>query len=311
MSVPKFQTGVNITRDEAINQILASIAIEELALSHILNAEGEKLQYILGTLEGSIPPEPATIDQVLQANDSVQSLLEAATYQQMFLKGKMSDALNAASKIGPMPDITIGANGNWFVNGADTGVIASGPAGATPYIGSNGNWWIETTDTGVSAQGVIGPAGPAGVAGPTGPTGPTLTGNAMSYSTTGSQTLIANATGAPIAFANADYSSAGFTANGNPATSFTVSTTGIYLAAYNIQFTTTPSGLLSTTLSVNGTHVTSTVLNAFATPYFRTLNIVSLNSGDIVELVGFTAGYDYATTISGNNATNLTLIQIA
>ena len=42
-------------RGLAVNQILSSIAMEGLALSHILNAEGEKLQYVLGTLhnEGS------------------------------------------------------------------------------------------------------------------------------------------------------------------------------------------------------------------------------------------------------------------
>jgi len=96
--MPKFPTDVNITRDDAINQILSSIAMEELALSHVLNAEGEKLQYILGTLEGSTPPEPATIDQVLKANDSVRRLLEAVTYQQMFLKAKMADALEAVKE---------------------------------------------------------------------------------------------------------------------------------------------------------------------------------------------------------------------
>ena len=93
MSMPKFPTETNITRDDAINQILSSIAMEELGLSHILNAEGEKLQYILGTLEGSIPPEQATIGQVLKANDSVRKLLETVTFQMMFLKSKMSDVL--------------------------------------------------------------------------------------------------------------------------------------------------------------------------------------------------------------------------
>ena len=60
MSLPSFPV-VNppIEREDAVNQILSSIAMEELGLSHILNAEGEKLQYILGTLPGlSGPPAP-------------------------------------------------------------------------------------------------------------------------------------------------------------------------------------------------------------------------------------------------------------
>ena len=43
-----------------MNQILSSIAMKELGLSHILNAEGEKLQYILGTLPGLIGPAGPT-----------------------------------------------------------------------------------------------------------------------------------------------------------------------------------------------------------------------------------------------------------
>ena len=42
----------SITREDVINQILSSIAYEELALSHILNAEAEKIEYILGILPG-------------------------------------------------------------------------------------------------------------------------------------------------------------------------------------------------------------------------------------------------------------------
>ncbi len=41
--------------------------MEKLGLSHILNAEGEKLQYILGTLPGLSGP-PATVSDVLAAN---------------------------------------------------------------------------------------------------------------------------------------------------------------------------------------------------------------------------------------------------
>ena len=47
MSLPSFPVSdPPIEREDAVNQILSSIAMEELGLSHILNAEGEKLQYM-------------------------------------------------------------------------------------------------------------------------------------------------------------------------------------------------------------------------------------------------------------------------
>lgn len=119
MSMPQFPNDtLNLTRDDVINQILSSIAMEELGLSHILNAEGEKLQYILGTLEGSTPPQPPTVQEVLQVNESVQKLLETTSYQQMFLKNKMSDALSASTMQGPT-----GATGATGSTGADAPII--------------------------------------------------------------------------------------------------------------------------------------------------------------------------------------------
>jgi PPE-repeat protein len=89
-----------IQREDAVNQILSSIAMEELGLSHILNAEGEKLQYILGTIPGLSGP-PATVSDVLAANESVRSMLETAVQNQLFLKSKMQGALAAAPMQGP------------------------------------------------------------------------------------------------------------------------------------------------------------------------------------------------------------------
>lgn len=102
MSMPAFpQNGANMTREEALTMIIASIAMEELALSHILNAEGEKLQYILGTLpggnSGSCPRD------VLAVNKSVTALVEAVTQNQMLLKNKLAQALEFCP-LPPPPD---------------------------------------------------------------------------------------------------------------------------------------------------------------------------------------------------------------
>lgn len=100
MSQPTFPlVDPPIGREDAVNYILASIAMEELGLSHILNTEGEKLQYILGTLPGLSGP-PATIEDVLAANESVRDLLDTAAQNQLFLKSKMQAALASSEMRG-------------------------------------------------------------------------------------------------------------------------------------------------------------------------------------------------------------------
>jgi hypothetical protein len=97
MSLPEFPLNPkNMTRDDVINQIISSIAMEELGLSHIINAEGEKLQYVLGTLSGASGLTP-TIDELLKVNESVQSTLSTSMQNQVFLQNKMSAALSAAT----------------------------------------------------------------------------------------------------------------------------------------------------------------------------------------------------------------------
>ena len=56
---------------------------------------------------------------------------------------------------GKAPEITVGENGNWFVDGVDTHHKAQGESGTTPEItvGSNGNWFVNGVDTNQKAQG--------------------------------------------------------------------------------------------------------------------------------------------------------------
>lgn len=111
MSQPSFPSNPDITRDDAVNQILSSIAMEELGLSHVINAEGEKLQYVLGTLPGTTGPA-ATIEDLLKTNESIQNLLQNASYNQLLLKSKMQQALSASEMVGPTgPTGLTGATG--------------------------------------------------------------------------------------------------------------------------------------------------------------------------------------------------------
>ena len=46
-SIPDITPKIELDREESLNLLLASIAMEEMGLAHILNTEGEKLQHIL------------------------------------------------------------------------------------------------------------------------------------------------------------------------------------------------------------------------------------------------------------------------
>ena len=100
MTMPTFpQNDPPLSREGSLNEIIASIAAEELSLSHILNAEGEKLQYVLGTLPGL--DEAASLDEVLQINQSVKDTLSGIVEQQMMLSAKLSAVLKAPAVPGP------------------------------------------------------------------------------------------------------------------------------------------------------------------------------------------------------------------
>ena len=68
-----------VRREDAANQILSSIAVEELSQSLILNAEGKKMQYILGTLAGGASGASMTI---VRLSDSLPLFSQAAGYRE-------------------------------------------------------------------------------------------------------------------------------------------------------------------------------------------------------------------------------------
>lgn len=95
-NLPQLTPRISLTRDDAVNMLLSSIAMEELALAHILNAEGEKIQYVLGTSTAAAAPgNDMTVEDLLATNNSVEQTLNETNNQQIMLHAKMRRALRS------------------------------------------------------------------------------------------------------------------------------------------------------------------------------------------------------------------------
>ena len=97
MSMPSFpKDGANMSREQALTMIIASIAMEERALGYIIEAEGDKLRHVLDKCGCGVTPQ-----EVLKVNKSVTKLLEAAGENQSMLRCKLALALDAGGECPP------------------------------------------------------------------------------------------------------------------------------------------------------------------------------------------------------------------
>lgn len=103
-NIPDLKPDVQLNRDDAVNVILTSIGMEELSLSHILNAEAEKVQYALGTLQvgtdangDPIFSDMLTPAEVMEMNKSAGKMLRDVIKNQMLLGMKMEDVVEVAT----------------------------------------------------------------------------------------------------------------------------------------------------------------------------------------------------------------------
>ena len=81
MSMPKIER-VDVDKCSAAAALLQSVALEETAISHILNAEGEKIQKALTMHECSYKG-------LLDINKSVEDMVEKITALEKVLKEKL------------------------------------------------------------------------------------------------------------------------------------------------------------------------------------------------------------------------------
>ena len=116
-TIPTITPSISINRTQVINMLLASVALEELGLAHIINAEAEKLQAVLGTLPG-LSITATSISGLISINREVRRRLQTVIKNQMLLQFKLEDILD-------IPPIYVKAGSAWGVG--------------TPYGDGGGN----------------------------------------------------------------------------------------------------------------------------------------------------------------------------
>lgn len=95
-NIPNIIPTISITMGQTIPLLLSSIALEELALAHIMNAEAEKVQLVLGTLKQSktkLIPEIINLSNLLIINQSVRKTLQEVIKKEMLLQFKFDNVL--------------------------------------------------------------------------------------------------------------------------------------------------------------------------------------------------------------------------
>jgi hypothetical protein len=99
MSMPIIEASKNpVDREQSINDLIESIALMEIGLSHIVNAEGEKIQKVVNDNDG-VP-----MDDIFKVNNSVGNMINSVSKLEMILCDKLNssrDLNDSGSTPGP------------------------------------------------------------------------------------------------------------------------------------------------------------------------------------------------------------------
>lgn len=98
--IPEMPKIPEIPLNSAISLILVSIALEEIGLSHIINAEGEKIQAVVEAVTcGKADPK-----ELFAVDRNVNNVLRTIIKKEILLELKMTEALEALrSECCPQP----------------------------------------------------------------------------------------------------------------------------------------------------------------------------------------------------------------
>lgn len=93
-NISNISTEIKINKDKSLNLLLAAIAFEQLGLSRIINAEVEKLQYILDIFENNHQQEILTVREIIQINTITRKIFRTVINNHILLQFKLEDVLD-------------------------------------------------------------------------------------------------------------------------------------------------------------------------------------------------------------------------
>ncbi|MFD2443232.1 hypothetical protein ACFSO7_04455 [Bacillus sp. CGMCC 1.16607] len=103
--LPEDIESLDLNPDQIAFLLLASIAFEELGLAHLINAEAETIQAVLGTLVDSDENQvnedivATSFEELLEANSSVEKVLKTIIKKEMLLQFKFENVLEFLNQV--------------------------------------------------------------------------------------------------------------------------------------------------------------------------------------------------------------------
>lgn len=104
MGMPKVPENTPPTIDvcNAVAWVVTSVAYEELALAHIINAEGEKIQKVIWDCTVKVA-DGQEMQDILTVNESVKEMLQTIICKESVLFVKLAQALDFLDEHCPPP----------------------------------------------------------------------------------------------------------------------------------------------------------------------------------------------------------------
>lgn len=94
-TIPNITPSISLSMDQTIAMLLSSMALEEMAMAHLLNAEAEKMQYVLGTLESRLKHAVApNFEQLLAVQRSMGRMMNQVINKDMQLNTRLQHVLD-------------------------------------------------------------------------------------------------------------------------------------------------------------------------------------------------------------------------